>query len=357
MADEKTVRAGLIGCGDISPSHLKTYAACGIELAALCDKDLARAEKRREEFGSADTPVFDNHRDLLEMPQIDLVTVATPVSAHAPITIDALRAGKQVACEKPSALSIEENRRIVEAAEQTGNTVAFFSARMRWGATALARDYIEGGELGRIYRADVQYWRRRGRPGLDVIPEAHWFLDSEQAGAGVLMDMGVYFMDSVMDLLGWPEVTAVSAATFRGHAHDLPPQVRFDVEEHCTFLARTGGELLLSFDLAWIAHHAPKRMVSILGTEGGIRLGGGEPFTLFHEKGGPFRWMNTTSEWKDSRRGNEHIYEGLVRAARGENVYVGTTPEEALALTVLTQMVLHSAREGREVQREELSGL
>ncbi|MFO8008619.1 MAG: Gfo/Idh/MocA family oxidoreductase [Candidatus Brocadiia bacterium] len=357
MTNVKTIRAGLIGCGDISSRHLRTYAECGIELAALCDLDLTRAEKRRAEFGSPDTPIFTDHQELLAMPEIDLVTVATPVSVHAPITIDALQAGKQVACEKPSALSIEENRRIVEAARQTGNKVAFFSSRMRWGSAALARDYTEGGELGRIYHADVQYWRRRGRPGLDCVVGAHWFLDSEQAGAGVLMDMGVYFMDTVMHLLGWPEISAVSAATFRGHAHDLPPEVRFDVEEHCTFLARTDGDLLLSFDLAWIAHHAPKRVVSILGTEGGIRIGGGQPFTFFHERGGPFRWMDTTTEWKDSRGGNQHVYEGLMRAARGEDVYVGTTPEEALALTVLTQMVLHSAEQGQEIRREELPGL
>ncbi|MFO7956195.1 MAG: Gfo/Idh/MocA family oxidoreductase [Candidatus Brocadiia bacterium] len=104
MTDTETVRAGLIGCGDISPSHLKSYANCGIELGALCDTDLDRAEARREEFGSKDTLLFDDYNDLLEREEIDFVTVATPVAAHVPITVDTLRAGKHVICEKPSAL-------------------------------------------------------------------------------------------------------------------------------------------------------------------------------------------------------------------------------------------------------------
>jgi predicted dehydrogenase len=354
MTAEKVVRAGLIGCGDISSSHLKTYAACGIEVAGLCDKEIERAEARREEFGTAETPVFDDHRKLLEVPDLDFVTVATPVAAHVPITLDALRAGLHVACEKPSALSIAENEAVVREAEKSDRKVIFFSSRMRWGMMTLAREYAEEGKLGDIYRVDVTYYRRRGRPGLDVIPEAHWFLDSTQAGGGVVMDMGQYFMDAVLDLTGWPQITAASATTFRGHGHELPEEVPFDVEEHCTFLARATGGLSFTFDLAWVAHNHPTRRITILGTEGGILMDGEHPFTFFHDKGGPWRWMNTTTDWKDSVRGNEHAYTDFVRAIRGESVDIGTTPKQALAVTELTQMVLRSAHEGREMTREEL---
>ncbi len=352
--ERRPVRAGLIGCGDISPSHLRTYAACGIELAALCDVDRGRAEGRREEFAAPDTPVFTDHRELLELPGVDFVTVATPVAYHVPITVDALRAGKHVACEKPSALSVEENERVVEEARRADRKVIFFSSRMRWGMASVARDYIEAGKLGEVYRVDVQYYRRRGRPGLDCVVDAHWFLDSDLAGAGIVMDMGQYFMDMVLNLTGWPQLTSASAVTFRGHEHDLPPGVKFDVEEHCAFLARTAGALCYTFDLAWVAHHPGKRCVTILGTEGGIRMGDGEPFAFYHNEGGPFRWMNTTTAWQDKTGGNEHVYRDFVRAVRGDDPGVGTTPEQALALTELTQMVLRSAREGRELTRAEL---
>jgi predicted dehydrogenase len=348
------VRAGLIGCGDISSSHLKTYAACGIELAALCDVDRARAEKRRTEFGRPDTPVFTDHRELLGMADIDFVTVATPVAFHAPLTIDALRAGKHVACEKPSTLSLGQNRAVIEEARKAHRKVIFFSSRMRWGGPELAAQYISEGALGDIYRVDVQFYRRRGRPGLDIIPDARWFLDSERAGGGVVMDMGQYFMDMVLNLVGWPQVRAVSAVTYRGHPADLPPGVRFDVEEHCTILARAERDLTLTFDLAWIAHNPPRRAISILGTQGGIRMDDGSPFTFYCDKGGPWRWMNTMTEWRDKTQGNEHVYREFIQAVRGNDPGIGTTPEEALAITELTQMALLSGARGCEVTREEL---
>jgi predicted dehydrogenase len=354
MSNDKPVRAGLIGCGDISPSHLKTYQAVGIELAALCDRDLARAEKRRDEFGSAETLLFANHSELLKLPDIDFVTVATPVAFHAPITIDALRAGKHVACEKPSTLSVEENKAIVDEAKKAGKKVIFFSSRMRWGMATLAKEYIDRGELGRIYRVNVHHYRRRGRPGVDIIPDAHWFVNRKLAGGGIIMDMGQYFMDMVLDLVGWPEIEAVSASTFRGFSHALPPDVPFDVEEHCTFLARAAESLTITFDMAWIANHKPTRTVTILGTEGGIRMDQDEPFVFYCDKGGPWRWMNTTTEWQDSTGGNDHVYVDFVKAVRGDDPGIGTTPEEALAITELTQMVLRSADEGREVRRGEL---
>jgi len=354
MSVQKPVRVGLIGCGDISASHLKTYRALGIELAGLCDVDRSRAERRRDEFGSPDTPIYEDHRELLKDPTIDFVTVATPVAFHAPITIDALRAGKHVACEKPSTLSVAQNRAVIEEARKAGKKVIFFSSRMRWGGPELAREYIAEGALGDIYRVEVQYWRRRGRPGLDVIPDAHWFLDSNRAGGGVVMDMGQYFMDMVLGLVGWPKVHAVSAVNFRGHPHDLPAEVRFDVEEHCTFLARAQGDLSLLFDLAWIAHNPPRRSITILGTRGGIRMDGEHPFAFYHDKGGPWRWMTTTTDWRPKTRGNEQIYRDFLEAVRGNDPGIGTTPEEALAITELTQMVLLSGAQGREVTREEL---
>lgn len=354
MDEKKSIKAGIIGCGDISPAHLKTYQRCGIELAALCDRDAARAEARRDEYGSANTPVFTDHRDLLAIDDMDIVTVATPVAAHVPLTIDALRAGKHVVCEKPSALSIAENRMVIDACKETGGKVAFCSARMRGGYNSLAKHYVEDGDLGEIYHIEVTYYRRRGRPGLDCVVGAHWFLDSALAGGGIIMDMGQYFMDAVMNIAGWPKVRAVSGTKFRGFEHDLPAEVKFDVEEHCTFLARAEGDLTITFDLAWISHHTPRRCITILGTKGGLRMDQEAPFTFFSNKGGPWHWMNTTTEWKDKSNGNDVIYQGMIDVVNGRRDSVGTTPEEALAITELTQMALKSAELGREVRLDEL---
>jgi predicted dehydrogenase len=226
---------------------------------------------------------------------------------------------------------------------------------MRTGYNSLAARYVDDGDLGDLYQINVRYYRRRGRPGLDCVVGAHWFLDSDRAGGGIIMDMGQYFMDAMLNIAGWPTIEAVSGATFRGFDRgDLPEDVRFDVEEHCTFLARAEGGLTLLFDLAWIAHHTPVRRLTLLGTEGGIRIDKDEPFTFYANKGGPWNWMNTTTEWKDNRNGNQVIYEEMIDVLRGGRAHAGTTPQQALAITELTLMALKSGKEGREVRRDEL---
>ncbi len=354
MSNEKQLKGALIGCGDIVKAHLPIYNEYGVEIAALCDLDKELAEKRRDEYATAETKIFNDYKDVLAMDEIDFVSIATPVALHAPITIAALEAGKHVACEKPSTLSVKENKAIVEAAKKADKKVIFFSSRMRGGYNELAKIYIDDGDLGDIYNVNVKYYRRRGRPGLDVVTHARWFLDNDLAGGGVIMDMGQYFMDNVLNLVGWPRITSVSATTFRGHAHDLPEGTKYDVEEHCNILARAENGITFSFDYAWISHHCGARSVQLLGTKGGIVMDQDKPFTFYCDKGGPWNWMNTTTDWKPSGKGGSMVYGDFFRAIRGEDVEIGTTPEQALIITQLTEMAFRSAKEKREVKLEEL---
>jgi predicted dehydrogenase len=349
----KTLNVGLIGCGDISKAHLKTYPAVGLNVVAICDVDAARAENRKKEFGLERAEVMSDYRKLVRRDDVDIVTVATPVALHAPMTLAALEAGKHVACEKPSTLDVNENRAIVAAAEKAGRKVIFFSSRMRWGAAVMARQYIQDGEVGEIYRVDVTHYRSRGRPGVDIIKEARWFANKKLAGGGMLMDMGQYFMDMVFHLTGWPVVSSVSASTWKGFPHDLPAEAVYDVEEHATILARA-AKATFTFDLANIANHKPVRRITILGTRGGIVMDDDNYFSYFTEKGGPWRQTTHRTDWRDNTDGNNHIYAELIQAIQENDPGIGTTPREALAITEITQMAYRSAAEGREVRREEI---
>ncbi|MBA2480207.1 MAG: Gfo/Idh/MocA family oxidoreductase [Planctomycetes bacterium] len=344
----KPLRGAIIGCGDISPDHGKAYAEAGIVVAAVCDLDRVRAERRAKEFGTSETTIHTDHREVLARADIDLVTVATPVAGHAPVTIAALQAGKHVACEKPSTLSPDENRAIIAAERASGKRVVFFSSRYRYGAATLARDYIAAGELGDIYRVDMRFYRRRGRPGVDIIPDARWFIDSTLAGGGVIMDMGQYFIDNTMSLTGWPRIATVSATTFRGFPHQLPAGTTFDVEEHCSIFARAENGCSFSYDLAWMSHHPPMRTLTILGTKGGIRMTDEQPF-CFHTEKGPWKFVDTTTPWRDDTRQSTLVYRDLIAAIAGNDPGVGTTPTQALALTEITRAALQSAKEGREI--------
>jgi predicted dehydrogenase len=353
----KPIRGAIIGCGDICRAHFTAYKARGIEVVAVCDLDPELAKRKITENGCPDATIYTDHKELLARSDIDFVTVATPVSAHALLTIAALKAGKHVACEKPSALTLEENLAILEASRAAKKKVIFFSSRMRYGMASLAAQRCRKGDLGRIYRVDVQMARRRGRPGVDIIQHAKWFVDAKRAGGGVIMDMGQYYMDMVFHLTGWPEIEAVSASGFRGFPHELPTGTTYDVEEQCTILARAKGGCTYTFDLSWIGHQDSRNEVTLRGVNGGIRIDAhskDRPYVFFQDGASPWEWMNTTTDWRDGRDGNEHCYEDFVRSWSDDSVESGTTPEQAVAITRFTLMALKSAELGREVRADEL---
>ena len=116
-------RGGLIGCGFIaSEKHLPALAKLSdrIELVAFCDLIEERARKAAEQYGVEGAGVYTDHRELLKREDIDVVYVLTQNSAHCALTVDALRAGKNVLCEKPMAISSEEAFLMCEEAEKSG---------------------------------------------------------------------------------------------------------------------------------------------------------------------------------------------------------------------------------------------
>lgn len=111
-----TLRAGVAGAGVFGGYHASKYAETdGAELVAIYDHDLDKALERAEAFGAK---AFDDLDRFLA--EIDVLTVATPATTHAPIAAAAIAAGKHVLVEKPIAMTVEEADALIEAAEAQG---------------------------------------------------------------------------------------------------------------------------------------------------------------------------------------------------------------------------------------------
>ena len=117
---ESRVGVGVIGVGGISSYvHLPGLRLCPrAEIVAVCDADGNLARQRAAEY---DVPhVFTDYRDLLRLPAVDAVVVATPTVLHAPIALAAIAAGKHVLVEKQLAMDYAEAVTMYEAAERAG---------------------------------------------------------------------------------------------------------------------------------------------------------------------------------------------------------------------------------------------
>lgn len=205
----KPVKIGLVGTGSISNAHMQGYsklAAEGkIELVAACDINKERAEAWAKKYGFKE--VYDNHKEMLEKSDIDAISVCTWNNGHAPITIDALNAGKHVLCEKPPAMTVEEALAMQEAQKKSGKVLMIGFVR-RFGRNAdLVLDFYNNGFFGDINFAKIAVTRRCGCP-------LGWFANSKLSGGGPLLDNGVHLIDLVRYLTGKPKAVSCYASTY-----------------------------------------------------------------------------------------------------------------------------------------------
>ncbi|MFP4016469.1 MAG: Gfo/Idh/MocA family protein [Halanaerobiales bacterium] len=185
------IKVGIIGCGGIANGkHMPALAKMEeVEMVAFCDIIEERAKEAAEEFGTEDARVYTDYTKLLEDEEIGAVHVLTPNDSHAPITVAALESGKHVMCEKPMAKTSEGARKMVEAANRTGNILTIgYQNRYRADSQYL-HNACQEGELGNVYFAKAHAIRRAAVPTWGV------FLDDEAQGGGPLIDIGTHALD------------------------------------------------------------------------------------------------------------------------------------------------------------------
>ena len=158
------VRIGVIGVGIIGKHHLANYQKiAGAEIVAICDIDEPELQRVSEAYGIEDTCV--DFRDLLRRDDIDAVDVCLHNNLHMPVTIEALRAGKHVYCEKPMAGSYCDAETMLQVAQAEGRKLSIQLATLYSKETKAARTLIDEGMLGHIYHARSNGFRR-SRPAL-----------------------------------------------------------------------------------------------------------------------------------------------------------------------------------------------
>jgi len=127
----------------------------GVQVVAVCDVDRQHREQAARSFGS-DCAQFADFRELLQRKDIDAVVIGTPDHWHTLIAIAALRAGKDVYCEKPLTLTIEEGRQLVRAHHQSGRVFQVGSQQRSDGRFRLACELVRNGRLGKIKRVEAR---------------------------------------------------------------------------------------------------------------------------------------------------------------------------------------------------------
>lgn len=180
----------IIGCGAVTErGHLPaTIRLDRAQVTLLVDKNRSRAEELAGRFNVPH--VADDYTQVFD--QIDAAIVALPHHLHAPVSIEFLKRGVHVLVEKPMALSVVECDAMIEAAQQSGATLAVGIMRRFLPSYQFVKSAIDSDFLGRIESFDI----REGFVYKWPVA-SDFFFRKETAGGGVLIDTGAYTMDTV----------------------------------------------------------------------------------------------------------------------------------------------------------------
>jgi len=251
------IGVGFIGCGSRAGSHMKavhwlgTQAKEAVELVAACDVYRPRLQKAIDAYG---VKGYMDHRELLEDPNVDAVCIATCDHQHGYQVIDAVRAGKDVYCEKPVThwRQFELTKKVAEEVEKSGQVFQLGTQGMSDSAWTQMKKLVEEGLIGRPIHAECGFfrvgdWGERGmpvddpdvRPGPDLNWQAflgdapqrpfnvsrffRWRMYEDYAG-GPSTDLYPHSLTPVVDILGlsFPSKVVATGGKFRYHEREVP---------------------------------------------------------------------------------------------------------------------------------------
>jgi len=288
------MKVAVIGCGTIANvAHIPSYMNNpDVEIKYFCDIILDRAETAVEKYGCG--TAVEDYREVLADPEIEAVSVCTPNNVHSPISVDALKAGKNVLCEKPAARTYAEALEMQKAQHETGKVLNIGVVNRFNDSVNKIKEYIDSGKLGEIYHVYASFRAHRSIPGLGGA-----FTTKAIAGGGALIDWGVHYLDIVMYCCGDPKVYTVSGETFCKLGKDMenytyvdmwagPPKYDgvYDVDDSMTALIRTSGPVI-TVNGAWAENIGDnEQYIDFIGDKAGIRLQYGKDFTLYTTENG-----------------------------------------------------------------------
>lgn len=201
----RKLKFAIIGCGRISYKHIEALVnnKDEAELVATCDIDIDKAVKRKEEYidklnNDAKVNTYNDYKAMLEKENVDIVTIATESGYHPQIAIYCMNKGKNVICEKPMALSIEDSNNMIECAKDN-NVKLCISHQNRFNQSIRKlREAVEKNRFGNIINGTARIlWNRNMNYYTQAPWRGTWKLDG-----GTLMNQCIHNIDLLQWMLG-----------------------------------------------------------------------------------------------------------------------------------------------------------
>jgi predicted dehydrogenase len=345
----KKLKVGVIGVGGIAGAHFPGWEQSPIaEVVALSDVHEPTLQRVGKERGIE--RLYVDPQELIHS-DVDIVDVCTPNMYHAPLSIAAMQAGKDVICEKPLAPTPADIKKMIAARDKSGRLLMTAQHFRFQGSSKALKAEIDAGTLGEIYHARSWMLRRAAaptRPG---------FILKEHSGGGPCIDIGVHILDLTLWMMGHPKPISVSGVTqtklaklkgaFSIWGGPIPKE--FNVEEFAAGFVRFANGATLVLEVSWLLHHKTSgedMQMWLYGDKGGSHWPSNE---LLSTNNASQQQLNTQLQIAEG--GAPHAKECMAFAEAVKDRLPSPVPaEHSLDVITILDGLYRSAASGKEVK-------
>jgi predicted dehydrogenase len=270
------IKLAIIGTGGMAHSHARRYQEIkGVRLVAAVDVVKERAEAFAKEFEIGE--VYTSVDDLLENGKFDAASVVTIDSAHAPVSIKLVEAGKHVLCEKPLATNYADAQAMADAAAKAGVINMVNLSYRNSAAIQKAHLLVAEGAVGRVLHVEASYlqswlcskawgdWRESS--GL------LWRLSTRHGSGGVLGDIGVHILDFATFAAGDVKSLNCQLRTFHKAEGEQLGEYTLDANDSAVIRVELAdGGLGVIHTTRWATGHANSLRLRVFGDLGAITI-------------------------------------------------------------------------------------
>jgi predicted dehydrogenase len=268
-AEPRPVRVGIVGCGDISREYLLGCRLFDVvDVVACADREPQRAVDAAAEL---DVPRACGPEELLADPDVEIVLNLTPPFAHAEVSLAAIARGKHVYSEKPLGATLEEAEAVLSAASQAGVRVGAAPDTFLGGGVQTCRKLIDDGWIGTPVAA-VAFVASHGYEHFH--PRVGFYY---QPGGGPMLDVGVYYLTALVNLLG--PVARASGSAIRPSERRViakeanrPIEIPVEVATHVAGTLDFRSGVVASVVASWEVWSNGLPFIEIYGTEGSMSI-------------------------------------------------------------------------------------
>lgn len=330
----KDLNIAVVGLGRIAQViHLPLIASLSnVVVTAVSDINKNTLKSISDKYGIKKS--YFDYRELLKNEDIDLVIVSTPTSSHRDVALDCIKSGKNLIIEKPVARTYSEAKEIFELAKKQHVSVSI-GMNMRYRPDImLLKSVLSSDDIGTPFFIKCRWFRKQSS-------ESNWFIKKEEAGGGVLYDLGIVLLDISFWLLDFVKVVSVSTQNYSINTQN--------VEDTSISFLRCDNGTAISIETSWsIESEHDSLFLEIYGSKGSISLTPQQVNKVINNRKIELTSSNSTKIGELYKKSYLNQLKFIINQIKNEIISIDSLEESVFNLKIIEKMYKSAA------QKEEL---